>query len=60
MLAIHELGPGSVISPYDLWLKLRQGGWINDEQLSLLCDATRKAEQAPLPWRLATVARPKP
>ncbi len=53
-LALAELGPGRVATPYDLWLDLRSAGLLTPETHTALNEATLKQRQNQpgLPLRL--------
>jgi hypothetical protein len=46
-LALAELGPGRVATPFDLWAHLKDGGLITTEQFTFLCERTAKGGGLP-------------
>ncbi len=54
-VALAELGPGRVATPFDLWFDLREERLITPSQCLSLCDATLKADSGlpGLPRRFA-------
>jgi len=57
-LALAELGPGRVATPFDLWADLRGRGLVSQEAFEALCDGTRKRFRLPgVPERVRAAAR---
>lgn len=57
-LALAELGPGRVVTPFDLWAHLHRSGFITRAQFTVLCERTVKGGALPgVPLRF--VPRPQ-